>query len=87
MLPRPGFNKPDAYLQPDDHLPLFGDCRPKLNDQCLNGCTRMSSLTRRCNETDPPRYARERLRSAYPRLRIVLPPRHVSDKGEKELVI
>ena len=37
MLPHPGFEIPDAFLQPDDRCPLLGDCRPKLNNQCLQG--------------------------------------------------
>ena len=37
MLPHPGFEIPDAFLQTDDRCPLLGDCRPKLNNQCLQG--------------------------------------------------
>ena len=37
MLPHPGFEIPDAFLQPDDRCPLLGDCRPELTNQCLQG--------------------------------------------------
>jgi len=51
MLPHPGFEIPDAFLQLRDRCPefqdgrllscvrrpLLGDCRPKLNNQCLPG--------------------------------------------------
>ena len=44
MLPHPGFKIPDPFLQLRDRCPLLGDhrlllgdCRPKLNNQCLQG--------------------------------------------------
>ena len=44
MLPNPGFEIPDAFLQLRDRCPEFQDgrllsCvrRPELNDQCLQG--------------------------------------------------
>ena len=37
MLPYPDFEIPVAFLQPDDRCPLVGDCRPELNNQCLQG--------------------------------------------------
>jgi len=37
MLPHPGFEIPDTFLQLRDRYPLLGDCRPKLNYQCLQG--------------------------------------------------
>jgi len=44
MLPHPGFEIPDPFLQLRDRCPLLGDhrlllgdCRPKLNNQCLQG--------------------------------------------------
>ena len=45
MLPHPGFEIPDAFLQTgvrraevNDHRPLLGDCRLQLSDKCLHGC-------------------------------------------------
>ena len=45
MLPHPGFEIPDPFLQTDvrrpevnDHCPLPGDCQLQLNNQCLQGC-------------------------------------------------
>ena len=37
MLPHPGFEIPDAFLQPDVRRAEFNDHRPKLNNQSLQG--------------------------------------------------
>jgi len=37
MHPAPGFENPDAFLQPDDRCPEVNDHRLLLNNQCLKG--------------------------------------------------
>jgi len=38
MQPHPGLEISDAFLQLSDPCPLLGDCRPKLSNQCRQGC-------------------------------------------------
>lgn len=37
VLTNPGFETPDAFLQPDDHFALHGNCHLELTNQCLQG--------------------------------------------------
>ncbi len=37
MLPHPGFEIPDAFLQPDVRCPEVNDHRPQVSNGCLQG--------------------------------------------------
>ena len=77
MLPHPGFEIPDAFLQPDDRCPLLGnhrlllgDHRPEITNQCLQGCGqgRHHSTKRAAKPTRHPTPVND-----YPRWRRHLP--------------